>query len=91
MPGHVRRQILCYVSGDIFCEEMEKTYSRLLRFSKDDVLCQDSIQYVTQRDGEREEGDRRLKERIILPSDWGELYFAGPDRRTGGENSAVFW
>ena len=83
-PGLVERcrdmfgaQILCYVSGDIFCEEMEKTYSRLLRFSKDDVLCQDSIQYVTQRDGEREEGDRRLKERIILPSDWGELIFAG--------------
>lgn len=35
-PGLVERcrdmfgaQILCYVSGDIFCEEMEKTYSRL--------------------------------------------------------------
>ena len=39
-------QILCYVSENIFCEEMEKTYSGLLRFSKDDVLCQESIQYV---------------------------------------------
>ena len=70
-------QILCYVSEDIFCEEMEKTYSRLLRFSKDDVLCQESIQYVLRQGGEKVEGDRCLKERIILPSDWGELIFAG--------------
>ena len=47
-PGLVERcrdmfgaQILCYVSGDILLRgDGKKSYSRLLRFSKDDVLCQ---------------------------------------------------
>lgn len=74
-------QILCYVSENIFCEEMEKTYSSLLRFSKDDVLCQDSIQYVKREDSRRKQEKQQWKERIILPSELGELIFAGQTER----------
>lgn len=74
-------QILCYVSENIFCEEMEKTYSGLLRFSKDDVLCQESIQYVKKEQICGESGEKQWKERVILPSDWGEMIFAGQTDR----------
>ena len=74
-------QILCYVSETFSARRWKRRIPGLLRFSKDDVLCQESIQYVKKEQICGESGEKQWKERVILPSDWGEMIFAGQTDR----------
>ena len=62
-------KILCYLSDDIFCEEFGNTYSRLLEYSKDDILQQKVVTWVKEK---KEPGN----EKIIIPEQWGDLLYS---------------
>lgn len=61
-------EILCYLSEDIFCEELSSTYSALLEYSKDDVLQQESVTRVD-RSRQRSWGG------IEIPSEWSSILY----------------
>lgn len=66
-------EILCYISERIFCEEMAETYAGLLRFSKDDVLCQERVRTVEKAAFYRGEKERKKEEPVKLPEEWAKL------------------
>lgn len=66
-------EILCYVSSRIFCEEMAETYAGLLRFSKDDVLCQEQVRLVEKSTMLEMQKSRRQEGPVRLPEEWAKL------------------
>jgi len=67
----LKAKILCYISKPIFCDDISETYRMLLKYSKDDVLGQNTIIQV------EHQKNKAAKEEILLPTQWSELLYAG--------------
>lgn len=65
----LKAEILCYMGGRIFCEEIADSYSGLLAYSKDDVLQEHTVTRVS-------EYKARMTGEIVLPKEWSEILYS---------------